>query len=69
MKFSEPANAIKFSFGKNVTLKLCGENDIYIEIIDEGPGFTAKDKEKYFRNLPGLAPSLQGRTFNRAGFR
>ncbi|HEY3251831.1 MAG TPA: tetratricopeptide repeat-containing sensor histidine kinase [Ignavibacteria bacterium] len=51
------SNAIKFSYpGKNVNLKTFVQNsDISIEITDEGPGFSAKDKEKMFSKFARLS--------------
>jgi signal transduction histidine kinase len=56
------SNSIKFSQpGKNIYLRI-NENkpNIIIEIIDEGPGFTEKDKEKIFTKFARLSAKPTG---------
>jgi len=56
------SNGIKFSpAGKTVTLKtLKKDENILIEISDEGPGFTEKDKEKVFSKFAKLSAKPTG---------
>jgi signal transduction histidine kinase len=56
------SNAIKFSPpGKNVYLRTYTEkNDLNIEIADEGPGFTEKDKGKIFTKFTRLSAKPTG---------
>lgn len=56
------SNAIKFSpFNKSVYIN-CRNNDNYflIEIEDEGPGFTEKDKQKLFSSFAKLSAQPTG---------
>ena len=56
------SNAIKFSPpNKNVTLKSeIKDKKIYIEVKDEGPGFTDKDKERIFSKFTKLSAKPTG---------
>lgn len=56
------SNAIKFSSkDKNITLQTSKlDNDVIIEVIDEGPGFTDKDKERVFSKFAKLSAKPTG---------
>jgi signal transduction histidine kinase len=56
------SNAIKFSPpGKTVTIQTQTSGDnVLIEIIDEGPGFTEKDKERLFSKFAKLSAKPTG---------
>jgi signal transduction histidine kinase/predicted negative regulator of RcsB-dependent stress response len=50
------SNAIKFSpFDRKVYLRIYGENKVIIEVEDEGPGLTEKDKIKLFGKFNRLS--------------
>lgn len=57
------SNAIKFSpKNKDVTLLTAhDESSLSIEVIDEGPGFTDKDKEKMFTKFARLSAKPTGK--------
>jgi len=56
------SNAIKFSpYNKPVVLKTyTNEKDMFIEIKDEGPGFTEEDKKKIFTKFAKLSAKPTG---------
>jgi signal transduction histidine kinase len=56
------SNAIKFSpANKKIEVKLGADNDeIVTEIVDEGPGLTAEDKEKVFKKFQKLSAQPTG---------